>query len=97
MISFSISQPIKIIIAFIFLSMVFVIGPNTVIETDEPIQEQETKIAKIVDPKQLACMTKNIFYHFKFLQTPIKFLYNYPHKLQMPQTKKLILSIYKRK
>ena len=62
MISFSISQPIKIVIAFIFLSIVFVFGPNTVIETDESIQEQEIKIAKIVDPKQLACMTKNIFY-----------------------------------
>jgi len=60
MISFRISQPIKIVIAFIFLSIVFVFGPNIIIETGEPIQE--TKIAKIVDPKQLACMTKNIFY-----------------------------------
>lgn len=60
MISFRISQPIKIVVAFIFLSMVFLIGPNTITETDEPIQE--IKIAKIVDPKQLSCLAKNIFY-----------------------------------
>ena len=60
MTSWEISQPIKILIAFTFLSLAFVIGPNTILETDNTIEEP--KIAKVVDPKQLSCLAKNIFY-----------------------------------
>jgi spore germination cell wall hydrolase CwlJ-like protein len=55
------SQPLKIIITFILITLLAIFGTvNDVIEPD-PIVE-EPKVAKTVDPKQLACMAKNIFY-----------------------------------
>ena len=55
------SQPLKIIITFIVITLLAIFGTvNDVIEPD-PIVE-EPKVAKTVDPKQLACMAKNIFY-----------------------------------
>lgn len=57
----NLSQPIKILIVLLFLSIVFVIDQMTnVVETNLIIAE--TKIAKAVDPKQLNCLAKNIFY-----------------------------------
>jgi spore germination cell wall hydrolase CwlJ-like protein len=45
----------------LFLSIVFIIDQMTnVVETNLIIAE--TKIAKVVDPKQLNCLAKNIFY-----------------------------------
>lgn len=55
------SQPLKIIITFILITLLAIFGTvNDVIEPD-PIVE-EPKVAKTVDPKQLTCMAKNIFY-----------------------------------
>jgi spore germination cell wall hydrolase CwlJ-like protein len=57
----SLSQPIKILIALIFVTLVLTfdqIIPVTVVDNDI----KETRIAKVVDPKQLTCMAKNIFY-----------------------------------
>ena len=57
----NLSQPIKILIVLLFLSIVFIIDQMTnVVETNLIIAE--TKIAKAVDPKQLNCLAKNIFY-----------------------------------
>ena len=57
----NLSQPIKILIVSLFLSIVFIIDQMTnVVETNLIIAE--TKIAKVVDPKQLNCLAKNIFY-----------------------------------
>jgi spore germination cell wall hydrolase CwlJ-like protein len=57
----NLSQPIKILIVLLFLSIVFIIDQMTnVVETNLIIAE--TKIAKVVDPKQLNCLAKNIFY-----------------------------------
>ncbi len=57
----NLSQPIKILIVLLFLSIVFIIDQMTnVVETNLIIAE--TKVAKTVDPKQLTCMAKNIFY-----------------------------------
>ena len=54
----SLSQPIKIVIALLLLTVIItfdqLIVENTIVE--------ETKVAKIVDPKQLNCLAKNIFY-----------------------------------
>ena len=51
-------QPIKIVIAVVIL--VFAFGPIIPVEND--IVVEEPKVAKIVDPKQLNCLAKNIFY-----------------------------------
>ena len=50
-------QPIKIVIAVVIL--VFAFGPIIPVENDTV---EEPKVAKIVDPKQLNCLAKNIFY-----------------------------------
>ena len=54
----SLSQPIKIVIALLLLTVLItfdqLIVENTIVE--------ETKVAKLVDPKQLNCLAKNIFY-----------------------------------
>jgi spore germination cell wall hydrolase CwlJ-like protein len=54
----SLSQPIKIVIALLLLTVIItfdqLIVENTIVE--------ETKVAKLVDPKQLNCLAKNIFY-----------------------------------
>ena len=55
----NLSQPIKIVIAIIFVTLILTFGP--IIPIEKPIIE-ESKIAKIVDPKQLNCLAKNIFY-----------------------------------
>ena len=55
----SLSQPIKIVIAIIFVTLVLTFGP--IIPIEKSVVE-EVKVAKIVDPKQLTCMAKNIFY-----------------------------------
>ena len=54
----SLSQPIKIVIAVVIL--VFAFEPIIPIENDTIVEEP--KVAKIVDPKQLNCLAKNIFY-----------------------------------
>jgi spore germination cell wall hydrolase CwlJ-like protein len=51
-------QPIKIVIAVVIL--VFAFSPIIPIEHDTVVEE--LKVAKIVDPKQLNCLAKNIFY-----------------------------------
>ena len=53
-------QPIKIVIAIIFVTLIFTFGPIIPVENNTIVEE--TKIAKIVDPKQLNCLAKNIFY-----------------------------------
>jgi spore germination cell wall hydrolase CwlJ-like protein len=53
-------QPLKILIALAFLTIVLTFDQLTLILEPEPVEEP--KIAKTVDPKQLACMAKNIFY-----------------------------------
>jgi len=50
-------QPIKILIA-----LTLVLTVNQITNVPQLTNEQETKIAKTVDPKQLTCMAKNIFY-----------------------------------
>jgi spore germination cell wall hydrolase CwlJ-like protein len=55
----NLSQPIKILIALLFATLVLPLVPNKPVENTVV---EETKIAKIVDPKQLKCLTKNIFY-----------------------------------
>ena len=51
-------QPIKILVAVFLLTLLLtfdqLIVENTIVE--------ETKVAKLVDPKQLNCLAKNIFY-----------------------------------
>lgn len=57
----NLSQPIKILIAVLVLTIVFIIDQiKTEVETVSVAEE--TKIAKIVDPKQLNCLAKNVFY-----------------------------------
>jgi spore germination cell wall hydrolase CwlJ-like protein len=51
-------QPIKIVIGVVIL--VFAFSPIIPIENN--IVVEEIKVAKIVDPKQLNCLAKNIFY-----------------------------------
>ena len=51
-------QPIKILIVLIFLPVVLTF--DQLIILPKPIEEP--KVAKVVDPKQLTCMAKNIFY-----------------------------------
>jgi spore germination cell wall hydrolase CwlJ-like protein len=51
-------QPIKILIVLIFLPVVLTFDQLTILP--KPIEEP--KVAKVVDPKQLTCMAKNIFY-----------------------------------
>jgi len=55
----NLSQPIKILIVLIFLTLILTLGP--IIPIEKPMVE-ESKIARIVDPKQLNCLAKNIFY-----------------------------------
>ena len=55
----NLSQPIKILIALIFVTLVLLVEPNK--PTENAVVE-ETKVAKIVDPTQLKCLAKNIFY-----------------------------------
>jgi spore germination cell wall hydrolase CwlJ-like protein len=54
----NLSQPIKILVVLLLLTVLLtfdqLIVENTIVE--------ETKVAKIVDPKQLNCLAKNIFY-----------------------------------
>ena len=54
----NLSQPIKILIALIFVTAVLTFDKLTT----EPKPVEEPKVAKTVDPKQLTCMAKNIFY-----------------------------------
>ena len=56
----NLSQPIKILIVLIFLTVVITFDQLTILSESKPIEE--TKVAKVVDPKQLTCMAKNIFY-----------------------------------
>ena len=56
----NLSQPIKILIAIVFVTLVLTFGP--IIPLENNIVVEETKVAKIVDPKQLNCLAKNIFY-----------------------------------
>ena len=53
-------QPIKILIAIIFVTLILTFGPIIPVENNTIVEE--TKVAKIVDPKQLNCLAKNIFY-----------------------------------
>lgn len=57
----NLSQPIKILIAVLVLTIVFIIDQITT-EVETVSVAEETKIAKIVDPKQLNCLAKNVFY-----------------------------------
>jgi len=56
----NLSQPIKIVIAIIFVTLVLTFGPIIPVENNTIVEE--IKVAKIVDPKQLNCLAKNIFY-----------------------------------
>jgi len=53
-------QPIKLLIALAVVILILTVGP--IIPVENNIIVEETKIAKIVDPKQLNCLAKNIFY-----------------------------------
>lgn len=53
-------QPIKLLVALPLLILLSTIGPNTITTVD--VKVEEPKIAKVVDPKQLNCLAKNIFY-----------------------------------
>ena len=55
-------QPIKIVIVLIFLTVVLAFDQLTILTLPEPIPIEEPKVVKVVDPKQLTCMAKNIFY-----------------------------------
>jgi len=57
----NLSQPIKILIALVFLTIVLTFDQMIKVEESTPVTE-ETKIAKVVDPKQLKCLAMNIFY-----------------------------------
>ena len=55
---------IKLLGVFAFILVLLSVTPitfNTVSEAPTPVEEV-AKVAKVVDPKQLACMAKNIFY-----------------------------------
>jgi spore germination cell wall hydrolase CwlJ-like protein len=56
----TVSQPIKVLTAFIFLTLTVMFG--TVIDVSESEIVEEPKVAKAVDPKQLKCLAMNIFY-----------------------------------
>ena len=56
----NLNQPIKILIALIFVTVVLTFDKLTT--STEPKPVEEPKVAKTVDPKQLTCMAKNIFY-----------------------------------
>ena len=53
-------QPIKILILLIFLTVVITFDQLITLTDPKPIEEP--KVAKLVDPKQLNCLAKNIFY-----------------------------------
>jgi len=55
-----VSQPIKVLTAFIFLTLTVMFG--TAIDVSESEIVEESKVAKAVDPKQLKCLAMNIFY-----------------------------------
>jgi len=57
----NLSQPIKILIALTFVTVVVTFDQLTDVPESDT-DTKETKIAKIVDPKQLNCLAKNIFY-----------------------------------
>lgn len=54
-------QPIKILIALTFLTVVLTFD-QIIMTAESDSTTEETKIAKVVDPKQLKCLAKNIFY-----------------------------------
>jgi len=56
----NLSQPIKILIVLILLTVVITFDQLTILTESKHIEEP--KVAKTVDPKQLTCMAKNIFY-----------------------------------
>jgi len=56
----SLSQPIKILIVLILITVVLTFDQLIILTETKPIEEP--KVAKTVDPKQLTCMAKNIFY-----------------------------------
>jgi len=56
----NLSQPIKILIVLILITVVLTFDQLTT--STEPKPVEEPKVAKTVDPKQLTCMAKNIFY-----------------------------------
>ena len=53
-------QPIKILIALTVVTLVVTFDQIINVTESKPIEEP--KVAKVVDPKQLTCMAKNIFY-----------------------------------
>ena len=57
----NLNQPIKILIALVFL-IILIIFDQITTEVETVSVAEEIKIAKIVDPKQLNCLAKNIFY-----------------------------------
>jgi len=56
----NLSQPIKILIVLILITVVITFDQLTILTETKPIEEP--KVAKTVDSKQLTCMAKNIFY-----------------------------------
>ena len=56
----NLSQPIKILIALTVVTLVITFDQIINVTELKPIEEP--KVAKVVDPKQLTCMAKNIFY-----------------------------------
>ena len=55
-------QPIKILILLIFLTVVLTFDKLTILKVTQFEPIEEPKVVKVVDPKQLTCMAKNIFY-----------------------------------
>ena len=55
-------QPIKILILLIFLTVVLTFDQLTILTVTQFEPIEEPKVVKVVDPKQLTCMAKNIFY-----------------------------------
>lgn len=53
--------PQKILLLFVILLCVLITGSNKSVLIEE-VEIDEPKVAKFVDPKQLKCLAKNIFY-----------------------------------
>jgi spore germination cell wall hydrolase CwlJ-like protein len=53
---------IKAVVAFVILSFILYITYNPVDSFFVKEESIEQPVSKVIDPKQLACMTKNIFY-----------------------------------
>ena len=53
---------IKALVAFVILSFILYITYNPIDPFFVKEESIEQPVAKVIDPKQLACMTKNIFY-----------------------------------